>query len=72
MLKPAPETVICETVTLELPLFVSVTACVLVVPTNRLLKLKLVGLAVNWNMAATPVPLRAMAAGAWQREQRLR
>jgi len=63
VLKPAPETVICETVTLELPLFVSVTACVLVVPTNRLLKLKLVGLAVNWNVAATPVPLRAMVAG---------
>jgi hypothetical protein len=62
-LKPAPETFTCEIVTLELPLFVSVTACVLLVPTNTLPKLKLAGLAVNWNVAATPVPLRAMAVG---------
>ena len=44
-LNPAPETFTCEMVTLELPLFVSVTVCVLLVPTNTLPKLKLVGLA---------------------------
>ena len=63
MLKPAPERFTCEIVTLEFPLFVSVTVCVLLVPTTTLPKLKLVGLAVSWNVAATPVPLRAMAVG---------
>jgi hypothetical protein len=63
VLNPAPETLICETVTLEFPLFVSVTACMLLVPTNTFPKLKLVGLAVSWSVAATPVPLKAMAVG---------
>jgi hypothetical protein len=32
-----------------------------VLPTVTLLKLRLVGLAVNWSVAATPVPLRGIA-----------
>jgi hypothetical protein len=39
-LKPAPETVTFETVTLELPAFVSVTDCVLLLDTFTLPKLK--------------------------------
>ena len=63
VLNPAPETLTWEMLTLELPMLVSLTVCVLLVPTNTLPKLKLVGLAVSWNVAATPVPLRAMAVG---------
>jgi hypothetical protein len=58
VLNPAPETLICETVTLEFPLFVSVTACVLLVPTNTLPKLRLVGLAESCSVVAMPVPLK--------------
>jgi hypothetical protein len=63
MLNPTPKTPTWESVTLLLPLLVKVMICELLLPTNTLPKLKLVGLAVNWNVAATPVPLRAMAVG---------
>src|SRR5947209_13779680 len=49
--------------TLELPVLVTVTVCGLLLPTNTLPKLKLVGLAVSWNVAATPVPLSGIAVG---------
>jgi hypothetical protein len=63
VLKPAPDIVTCEIVTLEFPEFVSVTFCELVLPTVTLLKLRLVGFAVTWSVAATPAPLSAMAVG---------
>src|SRR3989449_3381040 len=62
-LKPAPVTVTPEMVTLEFPLLVSVTGNPLLPPTFTLLKLRLVGLAPSKNVAATPVPLRAMVRG---------
>ena len=46
-----------------MPVFVRVTFCELLLPTLTVPKLKLVGLTVSWNVAATPVPLRAMAVG---------
>src|SRR6266568_1698185 len=49
--------------TLELPVLVTVTVCGLLLPTNTLPKAMPVGLAVSRKLAATPVPLRAMAAG---------
>src|SRR5713226_3734127 len=62
-LKPAPVTVTPEMVTLEFPLLVSVTGNPLLPPTFTLPKLRLVGLAPSKNVAATPLPLRAMARG---------
>src|SRR2546422_6533047 len=62
-LKPAPVTVTPEMVTLEFPLLVSVTGNPLLPPTFTLPKLRLVGLAPSKNVAATPVPLRAMVRG---------
>ena len=63
VLKPAPDIVTCEIVTLEFPEFVSVRFCELVLPTVTLLKLRLVGFAVTWSVAATPAPLSAIAVG---------
>ena len=63
MPKPAPETLIWETLTLELPVSVSVTVCAALLPTFTLPKLRLVGLAVSRKVAVTPVPLRAIASG---------
>ena len=62
-LKPAPETATPEIVTFELPVFVRVTLRELLLPTLTLPKLKLVGLAVITYVAATPVPLSAIAKG---------
>src|SRR5437899_8426654 len=62
-LKPAPVTVTPEIVTFEFPVLVSVTGNPLLPPTFTLPKLRLVGLAVSRNVAAIPVPLRAMASG---------
>ena len=62
-LKPAPVTVTPEMVTLEFPLLVSVTGNPLLPPTFTLPKLRLVGLAPSRNVAATPVPLRAIVRG---------
>jgi hypothetical protein len=56
--KPAPVTVTPETVTLEFPLFVSTVVRELLLPTDTVLKFRLVGLAPsNW-VAAEPVPER--------------
>src|SRR5712692_610939 len=62
-LKPAPVTVTPEMVTLEFPLLVSVTGNPLLPPTFTLPKLRLVGLAPSKNVAATPIPLKAIVSG---------
>src|SRR3989449_10701390 len=63
-LKPLPETLICEMLTLELPELVRVTVCgALLLPTVTFPKLKLVGLAVRRKVEVTPVPLNAMVEG---------
>src|SRR6266436_1578759 len=46
--------------TLELPVLVSVTVCMALLPTVTLPKLRLAGLAVSCGVSATPVPLIAM------------
>jgi hypothetical protein len=56
-------TVTCEMVTLEVPLLVSVTLCELELPALTFPKLRLVGLAVNVKLAATPVPVKDIVAG---------
>ncbi len=63
MPKPAPETLIWEMLTLELPVSVSVTVCAALLPKFTLPKLRLVGFAVSRKVAVTPVPLRAIASG---------
>jgi hypothetical protein len=63
-LKPVPEALACEIETLELPVLVRVTFCVLVVPRETFPKLRLVGLAEsNW-LDEAPVPLTLMVVGA--------
>src|SRR3989442_14331732 len=49
--------------TLELPVLVRVTLCVMLLPTDTLPKLRLVGLAESCSVAATPPPLRGIAVG---------
>jgi hypothetical protein len=65
VLKPVPEVVIFETLTVELPVLVSVTVCVLLLPTLTLPKLRLVALGESWSVVpvAAPVPLIAMVLG---------
>jgi len=60
---PVPTSVICETVTLALPEFVSVTLCVEVAPALTSPKARFVALMANDCVAATPIPLRLMVAG---------
>jgi hypothetical protein len=62
-LKPAPETVTWEMVTLELPVFESVAVWELLVPTVTSPKERLVGLAEIWYVALTPVPERGTVVG---------
>jgi hypothetical protein len=62
-LKPEPEVVIWEILTLELPVLVSVTDCELVLPKGTFPKLKEAGLAESCRIGATPVPLRGMLVG---------
>jgi hypothetical protein len=61
MLKPVPEVLAAEIVTLAVPELLNVKICVPLLPTSTLLKLKLEGLAVS--VPCTPVPLNAIAAG---------
>jgi hypothetical protein len=63
MVNPAPLSVICETVTLALPVFVTVTLCVDDEPVLTLPKPRFVELKVSTCVAATPVPLRAITEG---------
>jgi len=62
-LNPVPLSPICETVTLELPVFVNVTFCVVLLPVTTLPKLSDAGLAVNCSADATPVPASATTSG---------
>ena len=55
-LNPAPLMLICETDTLELPVFARVTVCVPLAPVVMLPKLSDEGDAVSWVMGETPVP----------------
>ena len=59
-LKPVPLAVICEMVTLALPVLLRVTVCVALVPVVRLPKLNEAGLAESCKLEETPVPLRGM------------
>ena len=61
MLKPVPEVLAAEIVTLAVPELLKVKVCVPLPPTSTLPKLKLEGLAVS--VPCTPVPLNAIAAG---------
>jgi hypothetical protein len=62
--KPDPLKVICEIVTLALPVFVMVTVCEAEeVPVVTLPKLRLVGLMPRVRVAAIPVPLRPTEVG---------
>ena len=63
MLKPVPVAPTLDIVTLAFPLFVKVTLSALLLPTLTLPKLKLVVLSPNSFVAATPVPLSAIAIG---------
>ena len=56
VLKPAPATVIWDTVTLLVPVFVSVTGRMLLLPTLTLPKLVLRGLAERKSAVLVPVP----------------
>jgi len=60
---PVPLSLICEIVTFEFPEFVKVTFCVAVDPIFTFPKAILVVLKVKACVAATPVPLSAIAAG---------
>lgn len=62
-LKPEPVMATCEIVTLELPLLVTLTFCVLLLPTCTLPKFKLDGLLSNCSVEDTPVPLREIVKG---------
>jgi len=62
--KPAPVKVICEMLTLELPVLVMVTVCAAeIVPVVMLPKLRLVGLIPRVSVAAIPDPLRLTDVG---------
>ncbi len=61
VLKLFPDTVVWAMVTLELPVLVIVAVCVALLPTVTFPKLKLVGLADNWSVAAIPVPFKEIS-----------
>jgi hypothetical protein len=62
-LNPVPLSLICETVTLEFPVFVTLTLCVVLVPVAMLPKLSDTGLAVSCSAGATPMPASATTSG---------
>jgi len=61
MLKPVPEALAAEIVTLAVPELLNVKVCAPLLPTSTLPKLKLEGLAVS--APCTPVPLKTIVAG---------
>src|SRR5438445_13826600 len=64
MLKPVPETVACETLTVVLPVFVSTTLWVLVVAAVTLPILMFDGFGRVWASGdCAPVPVKAMIVG---------
>jgi len=66
-LNPVPLSLICETVTLEFPVFVTLTLCVVLVPVAMLPKLSDTGLAVSCSAGATPMPPVQQPAVNWVR-----
>jgi hypothetical protein len=62
-LNPAELMLICETDTLELPVFARVIVCVPLVPVVTLPKLSEAGDTVSWATCDTPVPARATTSG---------
>jgi len=62
-LNPAALILICETDTLELPVFARVTLCVPLVPVVMLPKLSDAGEAVSWATGDTPVPVKGTTNG---------
>lgn len=60
VLKPVPVALICETETLELPVFEIVTFCVALEPVARLPKFSDVGDTESCSVEAAPVPLRGI------------
>lgn len=62
-LNPALLMLICETDTLELPVFAKVTFCVPLMPVVMLPKLSEAGDAVSWATADTPVPAKETTSG---------
>jgi hypothetical protein len=60
---PAPLTVICETLAVVFPMFVTVTFCDAVVPMVTFPKFQLDGVAVSVELVAVPVPDNAIATG---------
>ncbi len=62
-LNPAPLSLICERVTLALPLLVTVTPCVVLVPVVMLPKLSEAGATVSCITGAMPAPLSATTSG---------
>ncbi len=61
MLKPVPEVLAAEMVTLAVPELLNVKVCVPLLPTSTFPKLKLEGLGVS--APCTPVPLKVIVAG---------
>jgi hypothetical protein len=61
--KPLPETASCEMLTLALPVFVSVTGWLLLLPTCTPPKFRLPGLALSFRVAAVPLPLSGTEVG---------
>ena len=59
-LNPAPLTLTCETVKLELPVFFTVTVCVVVPPTTSFPKFKLLDERESVRVALAPVPVKAI------------
>jgi hypothetical protein len=59
-LKPVPEMLACQSVTLELPLLVMVMPCLLVAPTGTLPKLRLVGLVTTTRVASLRIEAGAL------------
>ena len=62
-LNPAPLMLICETDTLELPVFARVTLCAPLEPVVMLPKLSEAGDAVSWATGDTPMPASATTSG---------
>ena len=63
VVNPAPVTLTLEIVTFEFPVLVSVTLNGVLVPSVTLPKLNVAGLALSVSVAATPVPVSAIAKG---------
>jgi hypothetical protein len=62
-LNPEPLTLIWDMVTLAVPVLLTATGSVLLVPTATVPKFKVLGFALSWPTTATPLPVRGMLFG---------